>query len=33
MEWPGRYTEEQTLELPGWVFGADDIDITFDTEE
>lgn len=32
-EWLGRYTEEQTLELPGWVFGADDIDITFDTEE
>ena len=32
-EWPGRYTEEQTLELPGWVFGADDLDITFDTED
>lgn len=31
--WPGRYTEEQTLELPGWVFGADDLSITFDSEE
>lgn len=31
--WPGRYSEEQTLELPGWVFGADDLDITFDEEE
>lgn len=30
--WPGRYTEEQVMELPGWVFGADDIEMTFDPE-
>lgn len=31
-DWPGRYTEEQTMELPGWVFGADDLEMTFDPE-
>lgn len=31
-DWPGRYTEEQTLELPGWVFGADDLEMTLDME-
>lgn len=31
-EWSGRYTEEQTLELPGWVFGADDLEMTLDPE-
>lgn len=31
-EWPGRYTEEQTLELPGWVHGMDDLTITYDED-
>ena len=31
--WPGRYTTEQTLQLPGWVFGADDLSVTFDSED
>lgn len=31
--WPGRYTEEQQMELPGWVFGADDIEINYDAED
>lgn len=31
-DWPGRYSEEQTIDLPGWVHGADDLSITFDEE-
>jgi hypothetical protein len=25
-QWPGRYTEEQALQLPAWLFSDDDAD-------
>lgn len=30
--WPGRYTEEQTAQLPGWVFGGEP-EIEFEGED
>jgi len=32
-QWPGRYTTEQALDLPGWVYGAGEAEISFDEED